>query len=61
MELLGDRNWWLPEWLSSRLPRVTVEPVLQGHEGDVGTTVAVARGGSSGHQDRSLTEEPTRS
>ena len=22
MKLLGDRNWWIPEWLDKRLPRV---------------------------------------
>ena len=25
MELLGDRNWWLPGWLERRLPRIDVE------------------------------------
>ncbi|MBI2710747.1 MAG: MMPL family transporter [Actinobacteria bacterium] len=25
MELLGDRNWWLPRWLDRLLPRVDVE------------------------------------
>jgi len=25
MELLGDRNWWLPRWLDRVLPRVDVE------------------------------------
>ena len=25
MELLGDRNWWLPEWLDRLLPRIDVE------------------------------------
>jgi RND superfamily putative drug exporter len=25
MELLGDRNWWLPGWLGRILPRVEVE------------------------------------
>ena len=25
MELLGDRNWWLPGWLAKRLPDVHVE------------------------------------
>jgi RND superfamily putative drug exporter len=25
MELLGDRNWWLPGWLDRRLPRIDVE------------------------------------
>jgi putative drug exporter of the RND superfamily len=26
MELLGDRNWWLPAWLDRILPVVHVEP-----------------------------------
>ena len=25
MELLGDRNWWLPRWLDRRLPHLTIE------------------------------------
>jgi RND superfamily putative drug exporter len=25
MELLGDRNWWLPRWLDRRLPHLQVE------------------------------------
>jgi RND superfamily putative drug exporter len=25
MELLGDRNWWLPNWLDRILPRVRIE------------------------------------
>jgi RND superfamily putative drug exporter len=25
MELLGDRNWWLPAWLDRLLPNVAVE------------------------------------
>ena len=25
MELLGDRNWWLPRWLDRILPNVAVE------------------------------------
>jgi putative drug exporter of the RND superfamily len=29
MELLGDRNWWLPRWLGRLLPRLDVEG---GHE-----------------------------
>jgi putative drug exporter of the RND superfamily len=28
MELLGDRNWWLPAWLDRILPRVNVEGTL---------------------------------
>jgi RND superfamily putative drug exporter len=27
MELLGDRNWWLPAWLDRILPVVHVEPI----------------------------------
>ena len=25
MELLGDRNWWLPKWLGRILPKISVE------------------------------------
>ena len=25
MQLLGDRNWWIPDWLERRLPRLDVE------------------------------------
>ena len=25
MELLGDRNWWIPRWLNRILPRVHIE------------------------------------
>jgi RND superfamily putative drug exporter len=25
VELLGDRNWWLPKWLDRFLPRISVE------------------------------------
>jgi RND superfamily putative drug exporter len=25
MELLGDRNWWLPRWLDRLLPHIDVE------------------------------------
>ena len=25
MELLGDRNWWLPRWLDRFLPKIDVE------------------------------------
>ena len=31
MELLGDRNWWLPAWLDRLLPHIRVE----GHEDHV--------------------------
>ncbi len=30
MELLGDRNWWLPKWLDRIVPRVSIE----GHDLD---------------------------
>jgi RND superfamily putative drug exporter len=25
MELLGDRNWWLPRWMDRILPTIDVE------------------------------------
>ena len=25
MQLLGDRNWWIPDWLERLLPRLDVE------------------------------------
>ena len=25
MELLGDRNWWIPKWLDKILPRIHIE------------------------------------
>jgi RND superfamily putative drug exporter len=25
MELLGDKNWWLPKWLDRILPKIDVE------------------------------------
>jgi putative drug exporter of the RND superfamily len=28
MELLGERNWWIPRWLDRRLPRFEVEPTV---------------------------------
>jgi putative drug exporter of the RND superfamily len=29
MELLGDKNWWAPEWLVKRLPTIRVDTVEQ--------------------------------
>ncbi len=31
MELLGDKNWWIPRWLDRILPRIDVE----GHHGEI--------------------------
>ncbi len=30
MELLGDRNWWLPAWLDRILPKIEVESHVEG-------------------------------
>jgi RND superfamily putative drug exporter len=32
MELLGDRNWWLPGWLGRLLPNVHVEGTAVGDD-----------------------------
>ena len=29
MQLLGERNWWIPDWLERRLPRLDVETAPQ--------------------------------
>ena len=31
MELLGDKNWWLPSWLDRILPRLNVEGPAEEH------------------------------
>ena len=33
MQLLGARNWWIPDWLERRLPRLDVERAAVGAEG----------------------------
>jgi RND superfamily putative drug exporter len=33
MQLLGKRNWWIPDWLERILPRLDVERVAVGAEG----------------------------
>jgi RND superfamily putative drug exporter len=53
MELLGDRNWWIPRWLDRLLPRVNVEsgPAAAGETGDTGVSEPYERGvlvGSTG-------------
>jgi uncharacterized membrane protein YdfJ with MMPL/SSD domain len=30
MQLLGSRNWWIPDWLERILPRLDVERVALG-------------------------------
>jgi len=30
MQLLGPRNWWIPDWLERTLPRLDAEPVAVG-------------------------------
>jgi putative drug exporter of the RND superfamily len=38
MELLGDRNWWLPRWLDRILPVVHVEPIEEDRPGGLGAS-----------------------
>jgi putative drug exporter of the RND superfamily len=45
MELLGDRNWWLPSWLDRRLPHVTVEPVPRRDDALVGAPALLSASG----------------
>ena len=32
MQLLGDKNWWIPRWLDRILPNLVVEPKQSDHE-----------------------------
>ena len=32
MELLGDRNWWLPAWLDRIIPKLNVEGTAHADE-----------------------------
>jgi RND superfamily putative drug exporter len=34
MELLGDKNWWIPKWLDRILPSINVEGDLHEHDDD---------------------------
>ena len=46
MELLGDRNWWLPRWLDRLLPRIDVEGgavVAEPVPGDTGAEIEPSR------------------
>lgn len=55
MELLGDANWWLPEWLDRRLPRIELEASAPGEPVPAGPS-AVERapeGGSVSRRRRS--------
>ncbi|HEY8526273.1 MAG TPA: MMPL family transporter [Acidimicrobiales bacterium] len=45
MELLGDRNWWLPRWLDRILPRVAVEGPAVAHDAGAGAESGVDAGG----------------
>jgi RND superfamily putative drug exporter len=38
MELLGERNWWLPKWVERITPRLTVEPIPEPYTEPVSTT-----------------------
>jgi RND superfamily putative drug exporter len=42
MELLGDRNWWLPGWLDRMLPHVHAE-ALDVLEADIEPSVGAER------------------
>jgi RND superfamily putative drug exporter len=37
MELLGDRNWWIPAWLDRIIPKLNVDGAA--HDGGPGHTV----------------------
>jgi len=42
MELLGERNWWIPRWLDRRLPHLHVEGAAD-HDAQLERARAAAR------------------
>ncbi len=50
MELLGDRNWWLPRWLDRILPSVNIEGTLE-HTNPGDDPADDRRAGDSGAED----------
>jgi putative drug exporter of the RND superfamily len=53
MQLLGDRNWWLPGWLDRLLPSVDPDGA------QLGVEVGVQEGGQDGGQQSPLTGRPS--
>lgn len=55
MELLGDRNWWIPHWLDRILPAIHIEgrpePTWDGGPGDGDSGSRGASGGGPGEGD----------
>ena len=47
MQLLGDRNWWIPSWLERILPQLEVEPAARPAEGRASEARLTGRPGSS--------------
>jgi hypothetical protein len=47
MELLGDANWWLPDWLDRRLPRIELEGAAPGEQEAAGPGAAEAGSGDT--------------
>ena len=50
MELLGDKNWWLPKWLDRILPNIDVE----GHYDDEDDAGPAAGTGSAGPEQQAI-------
>jgi RND superfamily putative drug exporter len=65
MELLGDRNWWIPRWLDRILPAIDVEghATVPAHSVDpidgTGATPARGPGTQSGNGDRPYAHHDT--
>ena len=59
MELLGDRNWWIPKWLDRILPNIEVEG--EHHTAPVSGVRARGRGTRGGRRSPSWSSRPLRS
>jgi RND superfamily putative drug exporter len=48
LEILGERTWWLPHWIDSRLPRIRIE----GHAAETEALAAQLANGGAGAGER---------
>jgi uncharacterized membrane protein YdfJ with MMPL/SSD domain len=54
MELLGDRNWWLPRWLDRILPNLDVEGHAEPVEVDLADVKVTANGAAEAERQEAL-------
>jgi RND superfamily putative drug exporter len=51
MELLGDRNWWIPRWMDRILPRINVEGPMDTLDAELAEENAMLAANEGGKKD----------